>query len=127
MILKKVILTLLTVTLVAGCQTYTAENQKIRNEVYAGNFKEATESLDKSSIATEGRSYALFGMEKGMLLYLQGEYPSAIKQWDQADRKLDALYTTSISKTTASFIINDSMSDYTGEAHERVLLPIFLP
>lgn len=122
---KKFILILLSITLITACQSYTQENQKIRNDLYVGKYKEATKELDESSLATEGRNYALFGMEKGMLLYLQGEYLTAAKQWMQSDRKLDDLYTTSISKTTASFIVNDSMSDYTGEAHERVLLPIF--
>jgi uncharacterized protein len=122
---KKLILILLSITSITACQSYTQENQKIRNDLYEGKFKEATTKLDESSIATEGRNYSLFGMEKGMLLYLQGEYPDATKNWMQSDRKLDDLYTTSISKTTASFIVNDSMSDYTGEAHERVLLPIF--
>lgn len=125
MISKKLILILLSITLITACQSYTQENQKIRNDLYAGKYKEATTQLNESSLATEARNYALFGMEKGMLLYLQGEYSNATKQWMQSDRKLDDLYTTSISKTTASFVVNDSMSDYTGEAHERVLIPIF--
>ncbi|APJ02811.1 COG3014 family protein [Silvanigrella aquatica] len=111
--------------LITACQSYTQENQKIRNDLYVGKYKEAATKLDESSLSTEGRNFALFGMEKGMLLYLQGEYPNAVKSWVQSDKKLDDLYTTSISKTTASFVINDSMSDYTGEAHERVLLPLF--
>ncbi|WP_186649394.1 COG3014 family protein [Fluviispira vulneris] len=112
-------------TLINSCQSYTDSNATIRKEMYAGKYKEATELIDKSDIATQGRNYALYRMEKGMLLYLQGDYTPAITQWTQADRKLDDLYTTSISKTAASFIVNDSMSDYSGEAHERVLLPIF--
>jgi uncharacterized protein len=122
---KKLILILLSIFLITSCQSYTQENQLIRNDLYAGKVKEATIKLDESSLSSEGRNKSLFGMEKGMLLYLQGEYPNATKHWIQSDRKLDDLYTTSISKTTASFVINDSMSDYTGEAHERILLPIF--
>ena len=123
--LKKIIFISLSVTLISGCQSYTQENQNIRENLYSGKFSEATTNLDKSSIATESRNFALFTMEKGMLLYLQGDYLNSVKQWQNSDKKLDDLYTTSISKTTASFIINDSMSDYTGEAHERYLIPIF--
>ncbi|KAB8027780.1 COG3014 family protein [Fluviispira multicolorata] len=111
--------------LLNSCQSYTDSNAVVRKEMYAGKYKEATVLIDKSGIATENRNYALYRMEKGMLLYLQGEYPTAITNWTQADRKIDDLYTTSISKTAASFIVNDSMSDYSGEAHEKVLLPIF--
>lgn len=121
----KLIFTLLSFILFVSCQSYTQENQKIRNEIYNGRLAEATTELDKSSIADEGKNYALYGMEKGMLLYLQNKYSDAIKNWINSDKKIDNLYTTSISKSTASFIINDSMSDYSGEAHERLLLPIF--
>ncbi|KAB8036277.1 hypothetical protein GCL60_15955 [Silvanigrella paludirubra] len=125
MFIKKIIFLLLPASIISGCQSYTQENQKIRQVLYSGKFAEATAQLDESSLATESRNYALFTMEKGMLLYLQGDYTKAINQWQKSDRKLDDLYTTSISKTTASFIVNDSMSDYTGEAHERFLIPIF--
>lgn len=109
----------------SGCQSYTQENSNIRNNLYNGKIPEATKMLDESSLATEGRNFALFKMEKGMLLYLQSDYQNATKNWIQSDQKLEDLYTTSISKTAASFIINDSITDYTGESHEKILLPIF--
>ncbi|MES2615523.1 MAG: hypothetical protein V4591_08915 [Bdellovibrionota bacterium] len=108
-----------------SCQSYTNKNADMRNEMYAGNIEKATKTLDASDIATEDRNFALFRMEKGMLLYLAKQYDSAAQLWLQADKRLDDLYTTSISRTAASFVINDSMSDYNGEAHERLLLPIF--
>ena len=108
-----------------SCATYTAQNSDVRDDMYSGNFNSAIEKLDNSSLATQDRNYALFRMEKGMLLYLNNDFKDAVPLWNQADAKLDSLYTTSISSTAASFVINDSMSDYEGEAHERVLLPIF--
>lgn len=116
---------LLQLPFVFSCQTYTKENASMREELYAGDIPKAIKTVDDSSIASQDRNFALFRMEKGMLLYLNKQYDKAIELWLQADKKLDDLYTTSISKTAESFIINDSMSDYEGEAHERVLLPIF--
>lgn len=111
--------------LAVSCQTYTSQNAAMREEMYADNIPQAIKTLDDSSIATEDRNYVLFRMEKGMLLYIDKQYDLAIKMWLQADNRIDALYTTSISRTASSFVINDSMSDYEGEAHERLLLPIF--
>ena len=96
MFIKKIIFLLLPASIISGCQSYTQENQKIRQDLYSGKFAEATAQLDESSLATESRNYALFTMEKGMLLYLQGDYTKAINQWQKSDRKLDDLYTTSI-------------------------------
>ena len=116
---------LLASLLLTSCQSYTDENSGIRNSIYSGKIKEATEMLNNSSLASEDRNFALFKMEKGMLLYLQRDYQNAAKNWIQSDQKLEDLYTTSISKTSASFIVNDSITDYTGESHEKILLPIF--
>lgn len=122
---NRLIFALLATLCFVSCQTYTNENSTMRNEMYAGDFTKATTILDSSRVATQDRNFALFRMEKGMLLYLNEQYDQAIQLWTQADKRLDDLYTTSISRTTSSFVINDSMSDYQGEAHERILLPIF--
>ena len=122
---NRIISILLFVVFFTSCQTYTTQNSKMRDQMYANNTSEAIKTLDNSSISTEDRNYVLFRMEKGMLLYLDKHYDEAVKLWTQADTKLDDLYTTSISRTANSFLINDSMSDYNGEAHERILLPIF--
>lgn len=111
--------------LITSCQTYTSENTVMRSQLYSGNISGALETIDKSSLATEKRNYSLFRMEKGMLLYLNGQYTQATNLWIESDHHIEDLYTTSISRTAASFAINDSMSDYRGEAHERVLLPLF--
>jgi hypothetical protein len=111
--------------MITSCKTYTEQNGNVRNAMKTNNIAKAIEDIDKSDIANQERNYALFRMEKGMLLYLDNKYDDSIKLWLQADQKLDDLYTTSISNTTASMIVNDSMTDYEGEAHERILLPIF--
>lgn len=108
-----------------SCQTYTRENEKVREHMYASNFDEALKLIDQSALAQQERNYSLFRMEKGMLLYLQKDYEKASTLWREADRHLDDLYTTSISKTATSFIVNDAATDYEGEAHERILLPLF--
>jgi hypothetical protein len=111
--------------LFVSCQTYTKQNQQMREEMYDNNLQAANQTLDSSDVGSQTRNFALFHMEKGMLLYLLEQYQQSSVMWIKADKHLDDLYTTSISKTAESFAINDSMSDYEGEVHERLLLPIF--
>lgn len=108
-----------------SCQSYTGSSAQIRSSLIAARFDQALEKLDQSKIATEDRSKALYLMERGQILYLRGDYAEAAKVWREAGEHIDTLYTTSISNTAASLTINQSFSDYEGESHEQVLLPIF--
>ena len=111
--------------LITSCATYTSESKEVRDQMVKGQFKEAITTLDKSPIATRNRDFVLYKMEKGMLLFLDRSYDLASDNWGIATDRIDELYTTSISKTAASFVYNDSVTDYEGEAHEKLLLPIF--
>jgi uncharacterized protein len=112
-------------TLITGCASYTEHSRSMREALYNEHFEQAMENLDKSRIASSSQDYVLYKMERGMLAYLNQKYSSAIQELKSADDKIEELYTTSLTRTAATFIINDSMSDYSGEAHERVLLPLF--
>ncbi|MCA2961215.1 MAG: tetratricopeptide repeat protein [Silvanigrellales bacterium] len=109
----------------ASCATYTDSTREIRDALYANEYTTALEKLDKSSIARSSADAVLYRMERGSILYLNGKYELAAKEWDLASRRIDALYTVSLSKQAASLAINESFADYEGELHERVLLPIF--
>ena len=43
-----------------------------------------------------------------------------------ADKLVDVLYTESISKQAASFLVNDSVTDYAGEDYEKVAIHTML-
>jgi len=124
--LKTYSMTALTaVFLVSGCATYTQQTAKIRNELIRGETGKALEVLENSNIAGSKRDEVLFHMEHGMLQYLQGRYDKASLDWARASRRSDELYTVSISRTLASLAISEDMTDYEGEEHEKIFLPIF--
>jgi hypothetical protein len=108
-----------------GCQTYTQSQQSMQKEFANAQWSAALQALEKSGLGTEERNYVLYRMEKGMIEYVSESYAEPITLWDEASRKIDDLYTVSISKTATSFMTNDTVTDYRGEAHEWVLLPIF--
>lgn len=112
-------------TATVSCATYTDSTREIRDALYSNAYSTALEKLDKSSIARSSADTVLYRMERGTILYLSGKYLQAAKEWDLASRRIDELYTVSLSKQAASLAINESFADYEGELHERVLLPIF--
>lgn len=112
--------------LVSGCATYTDETAQMRLDFRSRNFTGAMEKLKKAGIASEGRSRLLYLMEKAMILDRQGNRADARKALLEADKVVDELYTTSISNTAATLVVNESMSDYSGEDYEVVAIHTML-
>lgn len=109
----------------AACATYTDQISKVRSALLSGESNLALTVLDKTDLAHRRRDAVLFRMERGMLHYLSGRSEEATKDWAKASRRSEELYTTSIGKTLASLTVSEDMTDYEGEDHEKILLPIF--
>lgn len=98
---------------------------KVSNQLTQGNTSQALELLNKTPSATSKQDNVLYLMERGMLKYLSQQFIDAAKDWARAHDKAEKLYTISLSKAALSLAVSSDMTDYEGEAHERVLLPIF--
>ncbi|MBM3382668.1 MAG: hypothetical protein FJY29_09540 [Betaproteobacteria bacterium] len=110
---------------IAGCATYTEQVAKVRTTLSSGDTDQALALLEKSDVAKRKRDEVLFLMERGMLNYLSIRMSEAAQDWARALRRSEELYTLSLSKTLASVTVAENMTDYEGEDHEKVLLPIF--
>ena len=108
-----------------GCATYTDQTARVRELVLCGETQEAISHLEESSLAGRKKDEVLFRMERGMLHYLSENYDKASKDWERSFYKSEELYTLSLSKTAASVTVSEDLTDYEGEDHERVLVPIF--
>jgi len=108
-----------------GCATYTDQTARMRELVLRGETQEAISHLEESSLAGRKKDEVLFRMERGMLHYLSENYDKASKDWERSFYKSEELYTLSLSKTAASVTVSEDLTDYEGEDHERVLVPIF--
>lgn len=108
-----------------ACASYTDQVREIRTALYSERYAEALEKLDKSSVATSSSDRVLYRLERGTLLYCSEQYSQAATEWDRASKEMDRLYTISLSKQAGSLLMNDSVTDYEGETHEKVLVPVF--
>jgi len=71
------------------------------------------------------RNEVLYDLDRGTLLQLAEDFTGSITHFDRADKKMDELYTVSITKLTESFIVNDNASPYEGEDFEKALVNMF--
>ncbi len=119
--MKAIILSLLLGAL-THCASYTDEVKELRDDYISGKYKNSLDKLEKSSLHDSSTNRLLYHMEKAMILDRMSDRKLARSTLVQADKIVDELYTTSVTKTAASFLINDSVADYEGEDFEKVAI-----
>lgn len=115
-------LCLLATLVIVSCASYTEEVREVRSLYRQGSYERALKKLDELSLKEESKNRLLYRLEKAMILDRLGKGDEARKLLLEADKIVDELYTTSITKTAASFIVNDSSTDYEGEDFEKVAI-----
>jgi hypothetical protein len=88
----------------------------------AGSYQSALSALEDSGLKDSDSSQLLYLMEKAMILDRMGQRDKSRKLLIDADKLADKLYTVSVSKTAASFVLNDAATDYSGEDYEKVAI-----
>lgn len=107
---------------VSGCASYQDNFVKVRKNYRSGNYSEALNELDKSALAKSGSDRLLYLLEKSQILSKLGEEKKSRRLLLEASKLVDDLYTTSISKGAATFVVNESVQDYAGEDYEKVAI-----
>ena len=108
-----------------ACATYSDHMAKVSNELVQGNPSNAMDVLDKTHAANRNQDTVVYLMERGMLKYLSQNFSGAANDWSKSHDRSEKLYTLSLSKTALSLVASENSTDYEGEEHEKVLLPIF--
>jgi hypothetical protein len=112
--------------LLTACASYTDDVKVVQQAFRSGQYSEALQKLDASGLKEQTRNRLLYFLERAMILDRQGEREQSRQLLMQADRVVDELYTTSVSKSAASFVFNDSAQDYSGEDYEKVAIHTML-
>lgn len=95
----------------AGNGQYDNITEKLRATYEKGKFKE--------------KDIVLYHLNQGMLHHFAGNYDSSNKHLTIAERKMEDLFTKSVSRIGASFLLNDNVLDYSGEDYEDIYLNVF--
>ena len=117
---KLLLICLLTVI---GCAQKTRKEQaSLRNAFEKKDFSTASYLLDQSSLKKDKKNRLLYLMERGNILYYQGNYKDASDIYMEANQLVDKLYTKSIREKLVSSILNDTGQTFYGSVFERSLL-----
>lgn len=121
----KVIFIISLIFLLSACVSFSKIQPQVDNMVLVNNYERALEVLKDNSNTYGKNNQLLFLLDKGYIQHLAGRYKESIETFDKAKLKFDELYTKSISKIAATWIINDYSAPYHGEDFESVLINIF--
>ena len=101
---------------------YPLINQHLSNQ----NYQQALKVIKDNKKAYPKRNAALYYMEEGILAHFALRYKESNESLSRAEQIMDDLYTRSISKQTASFLINDNTIPYRGEDFESAMVNLFM-
>lgn len=119
--LRPVGLVVLTALILCGCSTPALDSA--RHNFYAGKYEKANETLDSAKVPSNDS--VLFNMERGTVRLFSGQYETSARDYIAAASELERLETYSVSKGTATWVVNDTVQDFRGTPYERTLLHAF--
>ncbi len=123
MLNKKVILTALTILILYGCAVMNFY-KKLDTFIMAGEYSAADGVIETEKNQYKGEHELLYYFDKGSVLQMLGDYKGSINHLNQAENKIDSLFTKSITKELSSFFSNDMNLPYEGEDFEKVMVHI---
>ena len=97
----------------------------IYTEVMNKNYQNALEIVNNDNFYSKDTSKLLKFLELGTINYLNKNYYQALKNFEEAKKISDELYTISISKKTLS-IWDANLDNYYGEVYEASLIRFYI-
>lgn len=125
------VLTPISITLVlviavslTGCGPSVNRYLLIEQSLLAGDPQRALTIVEQTETEYGARGRLLYGMDRGMVLQLAGNYQHSNTVLEQADDEVERLYTRTIRSETAAFLTNDNALPYEGDAYEHVMINV---
>ena len=112
--------------LLASCAMRSDLYRDIEQNLAMGNYAVAASALQANEEEFGEKSSVLFNLEMGLLTHYGAQYDQSNRMFLAAERKMEELYTTSISTEAAALLVNDNLLPYEGEDFEKVFVNLFL-
>jgi hypothetical protein len=115
---------ILLIVLLTGCGPSISRYTLVDNSLRDQNFQQAEAIIQQAEKEYGSKSRVLYGMDRGMLLQLAGEYEESNAVLEEAEQEVDRLYTRTVRSETLAFMTNDNALPYEGEPFEQVMINV---
>ena len=101
---------------------YPLINQHLLKQDYGS----ARKLVEKNKKAYPKRNAAIYHLDQGIILHYAARYRESNESLFKAELIMEELYTKSLSKEAASFLLSDNTIPYRGEDFERAMVNLFM-
>lgn len=110
----------------AGCAGPSrAHKLELRDKLARRDWPGAIADIDAGKDSEYGKRNAiLYWLDRAAILHDAGRYDESDHFLDLAERRMEELYTRSVSKAAATVLVMEGAEDYAGQVHERTLLHV---
>ena len=108
----------------AGCVPgpSSAGKKAVRDMIAQQHYAEAQAYLDAAKESEYGqKNQVLFYLDRAAVLHHAGKFKESDENLDRAEKRMDELYTKSITQAGGMLLLNDTTMEYAGEPFERAL------
>ena len=112
--------------LALSCAPTTTHYAKVNQGLLQQDYDSALKIIEKNKENYAERNAALYYLEKGIVSHYASHYKESTESLAKAESIMDDLYTKSISKQAASFIISDNTIPYSGDDFENAMVNLFM-
>jgi len=114
----------LAVLFLAGCGPSVNRYLLVETSLRAHDPKGADAIIQRAEKEYGEKGQVLYGMDRGVLLQLAGDYQQSNAVLERAEEELDRLYTRKIRTETLAILTNDTSLPYEGDPFEQVLINV---
>src|SRR5690349_4194534 len=120
-----IVLCFLAFLLLAGCSMHREIYPELEKLAAQGKYEQAAQVVLKAKEQYGANNEVLWNMDLGVLYTYAGKYDLSNQAFERAERRIDELFTESVSGNVAAFISNDNTLPYKGEDFESVTINIY--
>jgi len=110
--------------LLTGCAAGGLDYQGLETQLQSNNCPGALEFIEDSKEKYGANRELIYLMDAGMVNLRCGNYAESNRFLQDADQLSEDLWTKSISREAASFVINEYTIEYAGEDFEKVMISL---
>ncbi|MDX5321221.1 MAG: hypothetical protein LPK45_08900, partial [Bacteroidota bacterium] len=109
----------------ASCAQITLKQSQINEALYKGNPQAAYDILNSNTKRWEkNRNALLYYWNKGTMAWMLGKHKESSELFMTSDYFLEDMYKN-YANLAASFFVNNKVTQYAGEDHERILFQYY--
>jgi len=109
-----------------SCAPSIKHYPRIDQYLLTQDYDSAYKLVEKSKETYAERNAVLYYLDEGIISHFAGRYKESNQSLAKAESIMEELYTKSISKEVASFLISDNTIPYRGEDFERATVNLLM-